>query len=339
MITFDAYAGIDVSKNSFAAALNRGAKEMAVRQGEFENSPAGFAEFEEWISSHIDVKSQLLICIECTGVYSESLSHFLYSQDYIVWLESPAKVRRAFKVHYHKTDLLDAKQIAEYAFRFEDKFRQWQPKSVAFEHLSTLITAREQLVKQRTATINALKMISRKVLQIETAIKLYKENIETLNKQILELENEVNNIIAKNAHFRQTTANIASISGIGPLIAANLLLVTEGGSQLTDYPKLAAFIGICPYQKESGSSIYRRPTSAADGPSRLRKLLFLASLSSVRRGQLFNGYFQRKVAQGKPKKLILNNVANKMLRLACAIMKQGKPFDRNYRSINPNFIN
>lgn len=46
-------------------------------------------------------------------------------------------------------------------------------------------------------------------------------------------------------------------------------------------------------------------------------------------------YFLRKVAEGKNKKLVLNNIGNKLLKIIIALIKSNKPYIKNFVSIHP----
>jgi len=98
---------------------------------------------------------------------------------------------------------------------------------------------------------------------------------------------------------------------------------------------LAAFVGICPIKHESGTSVFSTPTSRHYGPPVLRKLLYLAACSVRTHKKQFQHYFLRKVAEGKHKKLVLNNIQNKLLKIACAVVRSQKPYIPNYVSLNP----
>jgi hypothetical protein len=49
----------------------------------------------------------------------------------------------------------------------------------------------------------------------------------------------------------------------------------------------------------------------------------------------FQQYFYRRVAEGKRKKLVLNNIQNKFLKIACAVVRSQQPYIANYVSVNP----
>jgi cobalamin biosynthesis protein CbiD len=61
----------------------------------------------------------------------------------------------------------------------------------------------------------------------------------------------------------------------------------------------------------------------------------LAARSVVMHNADFKKYYLRKLAEGKAKKLVLNNVANKLIKIACAMVKNNSRYESAYRSINP----
>jgi transposase len=81
--------------------------------------------------------------------------------------------------------------------------------------------------------------------------------------------------------------------------------------------------------------VFSTPTSRHYGPSVLRKLLYEGACSVRTHKKQFQHYFFRKLAEGKHKKLILNNIQNKILKIACAVIRSQQPYIPNYVSVNP----
>ena len=79
------------------------------------------------------------------------------------------KIKRSFLTKGHKTDKTDSKKIAEYAFRHVDQLKFWTPPEKIIEQIKVLLSTREQFVKQRTASNNALKALKRKEIQTPLA--------------------------------------------------------------------------------------------------------------------------------------------------------------------------
>lgn len=333
------FIGIDVASENFTASVLLDTLMSSQSTETFQNSPQGFGEFNQWLIDQKIKPSKTIICMEATGVYGEQLCYWLTANKYKVAVEPPLQVKRAFSTRAHKNDQIDSRKIAEYASRFQDELHFWQPKEEVLEQIRVLLTTREQFVQQRTANVNSLNMLKRKVVQTPMANEYYESNIERLSKQIKNIEKEIQRLIDKDQHFKKTISLLKSIPGVSVLLAANLLVVTDGFSNYLNYKQLAAYIGICPYEHRSGSSVYKKPRSARYGPARLRKLLCLAARSVKTHKRPFKLYFLQKSAQGKDASLILNNISNKLLKISCAVIKNQIPYHENYQSVNPVLLN
>ena len=333
------YIGLDVSSSDFAASVFSDPKQKPKTKYPFANSPDGFEDFKKWLIELGIDKEHCLVCIEATGVYSEELCYWLKAKDYVVALEQPLKVKRAFQYKGHKTDPIDSKQIAEYAFRYFDQLHYWEPKHDLIEQLRVLLAIREQFIQQRTANKNALKAVLRKVVQTPLANQSLEKNIDNLKGAIEKIESEMHQLIEKEQHFKKLVSFLSSIKSVGFLLSVNFLVISQGFNSplAVNHRKAAAYIGICPYQHTSGTTVYKRPTSSFMGPSRMRKLLYLAAVSSIKHNPKLREYYLHKVAEGKSKRLTLNNMQNKLLKVMCAIIRTEKPFLKNYVSLHPDF--
>jgi len=330
--------GLDIGAETFAAAALRSAGETGEIKGSLANTPEGYDELALWMKEHGITKEKSVVCLEATGVYGESLCYYLISHGYRVAVESPLKVKRSFAQGAHKNDTVDARQIAEYGHRFYDELQWWTPPSEVLEQLHLLLSARDQFVTQRTANINALKMMQRKVVKTATGMKAYEQSIKHLTETIQELEREIKRLIKQDDSFNRLIKTLTSTPGIGLLLAASLAVTTKGFMKTGDHKHLASYAGISPIEHTSGTSVYRKPRSRCFGPPRLRKLLYLASMSVATHNIEFRRYYLRKVAEGKPKKLVLNNISNKLLKVVCALVRNQTPYIPNYQSINPMLV-
>ena len=98
--------------------------------------------------------------------------------------------------------------------------------------------------------------------------------------------------------------------------------------------EISSYLGMCPHENSSGT-IIKRPHSAGYGHSRIRKLIYLASCSVRTHNQDFKKYFERKVSEGKIQKVVLNNIANKLIKIICGVIKSGKDFIPGFKSLSP----
>jgi transposase len=332
MATLRYFVGLDLAAETFTAAIGTTPWQLLVPGTQFDNTPDGFQNLDAWLHQHASPLEQTVLCMEATGVYGEALAYYLAAHQYQVAIEPPLKVKRAFKPQGPKTDAVDSEQIAEYACRFSDELLVWQPPAELVEQLHVLLTTREQLVQQATAHQNALRALRRKVVRIAFAEQVYAQMIAETRLRIKAVEQEIRRLIDQHPTARRLLTLLLTIPGVGLLLAAHVLVLTQCATYPFPSPKLAAHLGIAPYAYQSGTSVYKAPTSRHYGPSQPRKLLHLAARSVSTHNDHFRTYYMRKLAEGKPKKLVLNNVANKLVRTICAILETQTEYDATHRT-------
>lgn len=332
------FIGIDIASEDFAASIFTTPEESCFTKEKITNTPEGFRAFERWLVKYKVSSQNSVVCMEATGVYGETLCYYLAAQGHQVAVEPPLKVKRAFDESGHKTDAVDSRQIAEYAYRFVDELIFWQPNEDLVEQIRVLLSSRQQFTVQLTANQNSLHTLKRKVVQTPVANQAFQEGIDRLKASIKAIDQEIKRLISEDSKYGQMISLLVGIPGVGMLMAANLMVLTRGFTRQITANQLAAYIGICPYQHTSGKSVHKRARSRQYGPSQLRKLLYLAAMSNRNHNENYKKYFLRKVAEGKSKRLVLNNIANKMLKVICAMIRDQAPYIKNYQSVNPALL-
>lgn len=329
--------GIDPSADTFTAfRYSDGAPEGPAQF--FDSDAEGIAAFIAWLTQAGCTPSTSLICIENTGVYSEILLYSLHAASWPIALVAPLAVHRAMGKGRGKSDALDSARIAEYGHRFLDTLQRWQPHEAVVEQIKVLLSTREQLVEQKTALKNTRSSLRRKYIQTPTANHSLDHLIDQIKGQIRALEAEIKRLIEAHPTMAQVVGLIVTTPGVGLLLSAHLLVLTNGFREPVTYRRLAAHLGMVPLPHESGTSVRRLPRARGYGPAMMRKLLHLAARSLVTHRQEFKQYYARKRAQGKPAKVALNNVANDLLRILCSMIKNNKPYIEGYVSVNPRLL-
>jgi transposase len=332
MATIVSFVGVDIASASFMACIGTTPWKVTVKPVEFDNDEDGFVSFLGWLKEHSLKAESTVVCMEATGVYGEGLAYCLHASGYRVAVEPPLNIQRKFPVNASKTDELDCQYIAEYACRYVDKLSFWKPRAEILEQVKVLLTTRQHFSVQLTGHKNALHALHRKKVSSELAKHAHQTMLEQIAKAIKEIDKEIRRLIDSDPTFKQTFLLLVTVPGIGLQLAAHLLILMQ---ETLDPRVLAAFIGICPIKHQSGSSVYSAPTSRHYGPATLRKLLYLAACSVRTHKKQFQQYFFRKAAEGKHKKLILNNIQNKIIKIACAVVRSQQPFMPNYAPVNP----
>jgi transposase len=116
---------------------------------------------------------------------------FLLKKELFIWLENPLQIKLSSGIRREKNDKVDSKQIAFYAFRFQDKAICCMPTDKDLCSLGLLLSFRERLIRsKKSLLVSASEM--RAVLQRDhTARYIYQQSgrdIDRLNKEIKETE-------------------------------------------------------------------------------------------------------------------------------------------------------
>lgn len=335
------FVGIDIAAASFTSAVGSSTNDRWQKEGRpatFANEYDSFGQYLQWLHQQGVGQANAVLCMEATGVYGEVLAHFLKLNGFQVVVEAPLKVKRAFHPAGHKSDPVDSEQIAEYAYRFWDELTVWTPRTEVLEQIKTLLSTRELFVVQKTGHQNAWKALQHKKIRTPLAEAIHMKAITELKQHIKELEEAIEKLIDQDPDSRHLARLLLSIPGVGLLLSAHMLVILQSAPQPCSAKGLAAFIGICPYEESSGTSLQHTPTSRHYGPPALRKLLFLAAMSLATHNQQFRTYYLRKLQEGKPKQLVINNIANKLLKLIMAVVRSKTEFIPNYRSVHPGLL-
>ena len=125
------YIGIDISKATLDWAVFDG--KTIVLQCQSANSQAGIKATLKLIKALPNFAiAESVCCMEHTaaaaaGIYNAHVLSYLHKLFFPLWLESSLQIKKSGGLQRGKTDAIDAIRIAEYAFRFRDQMRLWQP--------------------------------------------------------------------------------------------------------------------------------------------------------------------------------------------------------------------
>lgn len=111
---------------------------------------------------------------------------------------------------------------------------------------------------------------------------------------------------------------------VGPVVSAGLIARLPELGRLSA-AKVAALVGVAPYDDDSGERSGKRRISG--GRIDLRNLLYMAALVASRRNPVMQRFYERLRARGKPAKVALVAVMHKMLNRLNAMVHTGQPWD------------
>ena len=231
-----------------------------------------------------------------------------------------------------KNDAIDAARIAEYAFRFRDRMRLWQPPRPALQKLAALSSLRQRLLgvgQKIQQPLNEQSGFVDKVVHKQLA-RSCQATLKAINADLASAEKQISQLIQGDERLRELFDLVTSVPGIGAATAAELLVATDEFKAISSPKKLACHAGVAPFEHRSGTSVRGKTRVNQHARKRLKSLFHPGAMSAVRvKGEIRN-YYLRKVGEGKNKMSALNAVRNKLVHRVCSVVHRGQKYEKNY---------
>lgn len=301
-----AYVGIDVSKASLEVAVRPAGESWSAA-----NTPEGIAP----VIQRLAQLHPILVVVESTGGLERLLVAELCFAHLPVALVNPGRVRDFAKStgELAKTDKLDAAVLAHFAEAVKPAVVLLPSEQE--QVLSALMTRRRQLVEMLTAEKNHL-------LSTPSKTRNWVErNIASLKQQLTELNQEIDDFIKHDPAFRDKEQILRSAPGVGPITAAILLSHLPELGKL-DRKKIAALVGVAPFNRDSGPKSGKRQVKG--GRTAVRAVLYMATVCAVRFNPVLNAFYSRLLQHGKPKKVALVACMRKLLTFLNAMIRDSR---------------
>jgi error-prone DNA polymerase len=246
-----------------------------------------------------------------------------------------------------KNDAADAAAICEAAARPDVKFVP--VKTVAQQGVLALHTARALLVKQQTMLANAIRgvatefghVVPKGLHNLEPLVALVdadedmpeqaRQAVAELYKRFGELATGIQSCeveIVKHARTDPTARRLATIPGIGPITASLIAATVVDISRFKSARQFAAWLGLVPRQHSTGGKTRLGRITKA-GNKEIRKLLVLGATSMLGHAEGWHsaaGSWLRNVLERRPARLATVALANKMARIAWAVMTRNEVY-------------
>lgn len=322
MNKFKTFIGIDVSKKTFDAAVLQDTDPQQICHQSFTQSAQGYSTFYQWLLEQGDT-SQLVVCLEHTGIYINGLVEFLIHQGLAVWVEMPLRIKKCMGLQRGGNDKLAAMHIAKYAWRYRDEMRLWQPTDTNLEELRHYIAQRDRIVlalTQLSVPVKELAEVGQQKHSKKLA-RLQAQAIRSLEKSIVKIETAIGELIESDTKMKAIVERVSSIKGIGKQTAINLYVYTKGFTEFKNGKQLACYCGVVPFEKSSGTSVRYKPGVSPFANRKLKKLLHLCAMAAIRWNEDMKQYYERKVSEGKNKMSVINAVRNKLVLRIFAVVR------------------
>ncbi|MBK7083305.1 MAG: IS110 family transposase [Flavobacteriales bacterium] len=322
------YVGIDVSQDHLDFALLNSEGDH-VESAQVRNEERAIIKLVRvWIKKcQLDL-SQSLFCLEPTGHYSHLLLAVLVDPQVPVWLAHPMNIKQGLGIARGKSDKIDAVRIAQYARRFRDQARMFTADHLRMSKLKQLLMKRRQLVEGKVKLKIQLGNVNRHMHKdLRSSFNRFdKAHMRTIDRLLKKVELLIEEEINADPKIKRQYDLISSVPGVGPVLASNLLALTDAFTRFSTPRQLACHAGAAPFESTSGSSVRGRTRTSKKANSWLKSLLHMASMVAIRNDEQLGAYYRRKVAEGKPRLCVINAVRGKIIHRVCAVLRKDEPY-------------
>lgn len=312
--------GIDIAKNTFDVATPLPNGKYRTRS-KIPNNTSGFAQLDNWLKQHCEPGARIVM--EATSVYHEALAEHLYHQGYEVIVSNPARIhyfKKSEGVHY-KTDKVDAKLLADFAeARHKKPLSPWKPEPASLRRLRALLRRLDDLQEMLQMERNRQDVAD---LVVRESISSHIGHIE---KDIAQTRQLIKQHIDDDPDLRGKRDLLLTIDGIGEKTASVILAELGDLAEFRSARAIVSFAGLNPRLAESGTFKGRTPISKA-GSGRIRRALYLPSITAMNMSEPMMAMKSRLRANGKAGKQIVCAVMRKMLHIVFGVLKSGKSYD------------
>ena len=324
---FSQFVGVDISKDTLDAAIYP-AKDKKMDFLHFDNTQKGLGEMMAWLKRRGIKSSEMVICAEHTGVYTNPLIAFADKRGLALSLNSPLDIKHSMGIARGKNDAVDAGRIAEYAHSHRDKLRLYEKPSEAIMKLQYLLTERRQYMRQRTALLNLNSAMGK--YETPEARSRNESAIRHCEKLVKKVEDQMMGIIVNDQALKRNFNLVDSVKGIGLINAINTIVFTNNFKAFETPRRYACYIGVAPFDHTSGTSVKGKTQVSKICRTQQKAELSMAARSAIIHDPGLKRYYQRKMKEkggGKDAHgVVLNAVKFKLILRMFAVVKSGQPY-------------
>ena len=325
------YLGLDVAKAKLDACLLLDETQHKRKTKVVANTKNGIVELLQWTLKYGIEASTLHVVMEGTGVYHELAALSLSDAGVMVSIVNPAQVKdfgRGLAVRT-KTDTTDSVVLARYGALLKPK--AWMPPSLEARALTALLARREAITQdlQRERNRQEKTNISQPSALVQQSLE---DSMVFLTKQLNKLQQEIDDHITGHPQLKADMHLLQSIPAVGDKVGGQMLAVMHS-HVFSSAEQLAAYLGLVPIERQSGSSLMGRAKLSKAGPARVRAVLFMAAIVAKQYNPHVKALYDRLIAKGKSKMSALGAAMRKLVHLCFGVLKTQRPYQADYANI------
>lgn len=297
----------------------------------FPNNPSGFSRLLDWADKRMVANIELVFVVEATGVYHQNLAYELYRQGRAVSVVLPTRANYFAKTLKVRTVTDRSASKALTRMGLEKKLDQWSPPNRLFARLKQLTRERKRLKDQMTRLKNQQHAARIATETLDTTLERIRKHLHLCEEQVKQIEKEIKQLISTDKQIKQQFDYVRSIDGVGLITAVSVVSEADGFNLVRNVRQLVSYAGYDVIQKQSGSSVNRKPKISKKGNSYIRRALYFPAITAVERDQHLGNFYQRLYKRHKISMKAYTAVQRKLLVLIYTMWTKQQYYDPNYQ--------
>lgn len=303
------FVGIDVAKEYVDVAVRPSAEHW--RTPLTDEGIAG-------LTTRLRALAPTLVVMEATGgIEARLLAALAVAMP--VAVVNPRQVRDFARAtgRLAKTDRIDAMVLAHFADAIRPPTAQ--PPSEERDAIVAQLARRQQLVEMITAERN--RHGAARVASVRADLE---SHIKWLQQRLKDVDKGLDQTLRQSTVWREREELYRGVPGVGRVLAVTLVAeMPELGT--LDRKRIAALVGVAPFNRDSGTLRGRRMIWGGRGS--VRSVLYMAALVATRHNPVIKAFYERLLAAGKAKKVALTACMRKLLTVLNAMARSGRGWD------------
>lgn len=322
--------GIDVSKKTLDLCLLRDGAKGKIKTRKLKNDLNAASGVIIWLRKQHCEPENVHIIMEATGVYHESLAYGIHNAGAVVSLANPYRARKFARGMdiLTKNDSVDAYMLACYGALKAPK--PWEPPPENVRYLSALLRRRDALVTDSTREKNRLEKC-RATDTPPTVAESIENVLRNLSAELERLDSLILTHLDQHPELKKDFDLLTSIKSVGFQLGLNMLVILRS-HRFDTAEQAAAFPGVVPVEKSSGTSVRGRARLSKIGPPEIRAKLYLASLCGLRFNPSMKAMYERLCLSGKAKMCAIGALMRKLVHWCYGVLRTQQPFNADRAS-------
>lgn len=316
----------DVSKATVDAAWFDESRQRWFERSRVANNRRGWRGLLDWLEkSSGKGRAAFTLAVEATGVYHRPFVDFAYGQGLRVIVTNPGRAAENARSHnrLNKNDRLDARGLYGYGQELK-KFFEYRPDTLEINGLKALLSRLRQLDKDLTRERNRLEKCPY-IAESQPLTASIRRQLKALEREKKLVQGEIDVLIRSHPDLKHLQDLMRSTKGVGKGMSQWLLPLMYR-KQFTSARQLAAFLGLTPIHKRSGTSLNKRGRLSGRGNGYVRSRFYMPAVSAITHNPELRRFYDTLIRRGKTEKQALTAVMRKLVHICYGVVKNDQPY-------------